>query len=785
MASSSQPPKKKGKNSTLFSYFSKGRECTNVQEESNIQSQNQPSSSPIQNQASTPILIQNQEPLCDVEVERDPGKRKKVNDWPLELRDEVRRKYLSLGAYQPKQVYFRPRQYHDNSRKFQVHWYKEFNWLEYSPTTHKAYCFPCFLFGENEKSSSALLHDGFDSWKRVHQGKECVFRIHIGTSSSSVHNRCVAYGIALMKPSTHIDQVIQRISSVEISKHRLRLKATITVILRLALQGCAFRGHDESQSSLNRGNVIEWIYFLTQWRADVNDVALYNAPKNAKYISSDIQKEILAIIANRVRWQIREEVGDACFSILVDEAQVLRFVNSAGILTERFFAIKGVSETSSETLKQVICDVLSQYNLQVDKLRGQGYDGASNMSGQFNGLKALFLKDCPYAYFVHCDFYSILDKVINIVKSSPKRNTELQDHHRRHIDAMLESGDIQSGQGANQMTSLKRAGATRWSSHYSSVKSIISMFSATVEVIRTVKDHNTNRTARAEARGAWINMQTFEFAFNLHLMKEIMGITDYLCQAFQQESIDILAALVFVSKAKRLLQELRDGGWEKLIEEVMSFCSKYEVEIPDFNTITGRGDKQMTLEHMYHVDYFNQSIDFQLGALNSRFNESSVRLLQLSVALDPSNSFRSFNSDHIYKLAEEFYPQDFQYNELIALEGELKYYDTHVVGSDEFQVSSLAKLLEKLVESGMERHYIMICRLIRLVLTLPVSTATTERAFSAMKYVKNDLRNKMADEFLANSLTIFIEREFAINIDPDSIIEEFARLKDRRVQLTF
>ncbi|CAN1764055.1 Zinc finger MYM-type protein 1 [Linum perenne] len=232
-----------------------------------------------------------------------------------------------------------------------------------------------------------------------------------------------------MKPSTHIDQVIQRISSVEISKHRLRLKATITVILRLALQGCAFRGHDESQSSLNRRNVIEWIYFLTQWRADVNDVALYNAPKNAKYISSDIQKEILAIIANRVRWQIREEVGDACFSILVDEAQdesgreqmalILRFANSAGI------------------------------NLQIDKLRGQGYDGASNMSGQFNELKALFLKDCPYAHFSHCfahrlqltlvssakdcdpiwDFYSILDKVINIVKSSPKRNTELQDHH--------------------------------------------------------------------------------------------------------------------------------------------------------------------------------------------------------------------------------------------------------------------------------------------------------------------------------------------------------------------
>ncbi|CAN1146139.1 Zinc finger MYM-type protein 1, partial [Linum perenne] len=66
------------------------------------------------------------------------------------------------------------------------------------------------------------------------------------------------------------------------------------------------------------------------------------------------------------------------------------------------FAIKSVANTSSATLKQVIFDALSEYNLQVDKLRGQGYDGASNMSGQFNGLRDLFLQDCPYAYFVHC-----------------------------------------------------------------------------------------------------------------------------------------------------------------------------------------------------------------------------------------------------------------------------------------------------------------------------------------------------------------------------------------------
>ncbi|CAN1798037.1 Zinc finger MYM-type protein 1, partial [Linum perenne] len=130
-------------------------------------------------------------------------------------------------------------------------------------------------------------------------------------------------------------------------------------------------------------------------------------PGNAKYTSPSIQKEILEIIANRVRRKIREDIGDSCFSILVDEAVdaarreqmfiILRFVNSRGTVTERFFSLRSGRETSAKTLKQAICDVLSQFNLQVDKLRGQGYDGASNMSGQFNGLRALFLKYCPYA----------------------------------------------------------------------------------------------------------------------------------------------------------------------------------------------------------------------------------------------------------------------------------------------------------------------------------------------------------------------------------------------------
>ncbi|CAN0899079.1 hypothetical protein LINGRAHAP2_LOCUS20052 [Linum grandiflorum] len=193
----------------------------------------------------------------------------------------------------------------------------------------------------------------------------------------------------------------------------------------------------------------------------------------------------------------------------------------------------------------------------------------------------------------------------------------------------------------------------------------------------------------------------------------------------------------------------------------------------------------MTLEHHYHHEYFNQTIDFQLSELKSRFSEDSVRLLQLIAALDPRSSFRSFSENDIPELAENFYPQDFDACDRHTLRSELPFYSTQVVQNLEFHVPTLAELMEKLVETGMDVHFKMISRLIRLVLTLPVSTATTERAFSAMKYVKNDLRNRMANEFLADALTMYIEREYALDIDFNSVIDEFASSKERRVQLTF
>ena len=59
----------------------------------------------------------------------------------------------------------------------------------------------------------------------------------------------------------------------------------------------------------------------------------------------------------------------------------------------------------------------------------------------------------------------------------------------------------------------------------------------------------------------------------------------------------------------------------------------------------------------------------------------------------------------------------------------------------------------------------------------------TERAFSAITIVKTRLRNRMEDDFLANYLIVYVEKEIVERFTIDMIIDDFYYMKERRAQL--
>ncbi|KAH9801146.1 TTF-type domain-containing protein [Citrus sinensis] len=714
-----------------------------------------------------------------------------------------------MGPYQPKLRDYPLTNDGMQEHRFQYHWFKKFPWLEYSEVKDSAFCFPCFLFDEIPSNNPKFVIEGFSSWKR-HEG-----------GPSSHHNKNMQSWGCLRNPIQHIDRLINAQTSQQLLENRLRLKTSIIAVKWLAKQACAFRGHDESVNSRNRGNFIELIKHSAECSKEIAQVVLENAPSYTKYTSSDIQKELLNILANKVRNKIRRELGDGKFCILVDEALdesdkeqmaiILRYVDCDGYIRECFFEVVNVMETTAVTLKKEICNVLARYDLLVENIRGQGYDGASNMRGAWNGLQALFLKDCPYAYYIHCFahqlqlalvaasndvpdvwlFFSALGSIVNVLTSSAKRLSELKSVWEAEIIDLIASGEVQTGTGANQIHTLQRPGATRWSSHFRSVSRLLDLFSVVHKVLGKLVECGPNNNIRGEAKGACESMISFKFVFILHLLNKVLGMSDLLCQALQVKSQDILNVVHLVSTTKKLLQRLRDNGWETFIENVVLFCEKNEIDMPDMKAhhMKGRGrscqqNDYITVEHYYHYDIFNTVIDFQLMELNNRFTEQTLELLTLSSALNPIDAFKSFKIEDICSLAERFYPEDFTKIELQALRRQLECFEIDIHSLQEFQnITSLSELCRRLVETRKSQIYFLLDRLIRLVLTLPVSTATTERAFSAMKLIKTTHRNKMENEFLSDCMVIYIEREIADNIDSDAIVDEFSFLKNRRTQL--
>jgi hypothetical protein len=59
-----------------------------------------------------------------------------------------------------------------------------------------------------------------------------------------------------------------------------------------------------------------------------------------------------------------------------------------------------------------------KFGLNPSRIRGQGYDGASNMQGEFGVLKSLILKENPSAFYVHCFAHQLQLTLVVIAKDT-------------------------------------------------------------------------------------------------------------------------------------------------------------------------------------------------------------------------------------------------------------------------------------------------------------------------------------------------------------------------------
>ena len=138
----------------------------------------------------------------------------------------------------------------------------------------------------------------------------------------------------------------------------------------------------------------------------------------------------------------------------------------------------------------------------------------------------------------------------------------------------------------NLETNLKCPDDTRWGSYYGTILNLILMFSTIVDVLEIIKEDGLS-DQKVEARSIMRSILSFEFVFPLHLMKNILGITNELSIALpkKKKNQDIVNAVDLVKVSKQRLQVMRDDEWISLLTEMSSFCTTYDIPILNMNEI--------------------------------------------------------------------------------------------------------------------------------------------------------------------------------------------------------
>ncbi|CAN1136663.1 Zinc finger MYM-type protein 1 [Linum perenne] len=542
--------------------------------------------------------------VSGISLQTDPALRQRISLFHPNVQDEIRRAYLIKGAFQPKLHSFKWRQIGESRRRFNPAWFELYDWLEYSISKEAAYCLPCYLFRNHDNGKKGggdtFIGEGFFGWNKAEER----FRRHIGKTE----------------------------------EYRVRLEASFKCINWLLKHGLPFRGHDESEE------------FYASDIEHVKSVVLENAPKNQQMTSPDIQKDIVHALALETTKLITADIGDDFFAILADESRDVSVKEQMGVV---------LRDTKAISLKTAIESMLMKNGLSISRARGQGYDGASNMKGEINGLKTLILEESPSAYYIHC-FAHRLQLTLVAVALNHGTVTNLVGASCKRQDIIRQS-ELETGRGLNQEIGMKRPSDTRWGSHFATLVNLENLFST---LVHTLQNLEGDRKATAQASVVLIQLEDFEFAFMMKLMIEVLSITNELSIALQNKDQDIVNAIHLVNVSKRRLQELRDNGWETLFQETIRFCIEESIEVPNSSDIYVRRGKskrireRVTCLHHFQVEVFYTVIDMQLQEINNRFDEVNCQLLLSMACLHPHNSFAAFDKEKLMHLAT-FYPNEF------------------------------------------------------------------------------------------------------------------------------
>ena len=719
-------------------------------------------------------------------------------------------KYTILtGHYRPNRSFKFPKLYHSGcNRSFQYHWLDKYPWLIYSKILDGGFCKYCVLFAHNRNHLGVLVNKPFTTW---------VKGIVDGHVSNRYHIDAVEAGLAFKRsiehPEEHIDVRLSSDLLRLINENRQIIKCCAEAVLYCGRQCIALRGDNEKLDQPgNPGNFLA----LLKMMSSHNDILKQHLEKprlkNATYISPQTQNEVIDILGIQIiQKAIIDEVKNArYFAIMVDEVTshnkelmplCIRFVDERKNIREEFVQFSPLVRVTGEAIASQIISDLKCLGLDVKNIRGQGYDGASNMASGTRGVQALIKQQSPLATYTHCSGHclnlviahssslplirNVLDQMKQICLyflKSPKRNELLSE---------IVASNIEDTNRRKPLIDLCR---TRWAERHSAYQHFYQSLSFVIQALEIIAlGLHSNELSANFATATWDTdskstansllhaVTNFQFLVVFLIVYQGLSHLSGITVKLQSTTLDIIEAFQQIEEIKQCYKEIRkdvDAHFHKIYLQAVRMAAAINVEPSTPRSCSRQRHRAnvetTTTEEWYKLNVTIPFLDHIICELEMQFSpmaKTAAKILTIvpSILCDED---KEVDIRDIFEL----YSNDLPSPELLDQElvrWKMKYTS---VSNDKIP-SSCAIALKGCDKDLFPNIYI----LLQIACTLPVTSCECERNASTLRRLHNFMRAGMSEDRLTSLALMHIHYEQ--RIDLDRVVDLFANMHPRKLRL--
>ncbi|XP_025411006.1 uncharacterized protein LOC112683956 [Sipha flava] len=272
------------------------------------------------------------------------------------------------------------------------------------------------------------------------------------------------------------------------------------------------------------------------------------------------------------------------------------------------------------------------------------------------------------------------------------------------------------------------------------------------------------------ASGLYDKLNDANFVYFLILFGKVFLYTDHVFNFLQLKSLsNIKSCIPEIQNLKKNLTDLRnDTNVNNCCDEAILLNNNLEYEDKKRNEL-----RKIT----YDI------LDSLIVQINIRYEDfPKLEFVEIVNEKMFISYYTQFPEAKFIKLLQQ-YPNTFDAD---RLRNELA-----VIYVDDKKHLPPHELLDFMIKSDLHQDiYPQVTKLCQLVLTIPSTTASSERSMSTLKRIKTFLRNTMTNDRLSSLSSLAIEKNLLGDMakDPtfvDNVIDEFADKKDRRIELVY